>query len=73
MSDILLLTGNFFILIISLVGVQACYFRGRWKWFCLMLVCVILSAMCIGIVVYPMVVPTTHDVPLVNRAPIMPL
>jgi glucan phosphoethanolaminetransferase (alkaline phosphatase superfamily) len=73
MSQIMLLTGNFFILIISLVGVQTCYFKSRWKWFCLMLICVLLSSMCIGVVVYQWMMPPEHDPVLLNRLPVAPL
>jgi hypothetical protein len=43
MSPILLGTANVSVLIICLVGVQTCYFRRNWKWFWLLLVCVVLS------------------------------
>jgi hypothetical protein len=43
MFQILLGTANVSVLIICLVGVQTCYFRRNWKWFWLLLVCVILS------------------------------
>jgi len=74
MSQLLLLTGNFFILIICLVGVQCCYFRQRWKWFWLMLVCVLMSATCIGIVVYQWLSPAPErELPIVVRSPTTPL
>jgi hypothetical protein len=48
----IILIGNLFTLIISLMGTQACYFKSNWKWFYLMLVCVFLSAGCILVVLY---------------------
>jgi hypothetical protein len=70
MSQILLLTANCFVLIICLVGVQTCYFRQRWKWFWLMLVCVVLSGGCISIVLYQWFAPgPPEDLPIVRSAP----
>ena len=73
MSQILLMAGNFFILIIALMGVQRCYFKASWKWFWLMLICVLLSATCISIVVYQWVTPPEHDTPVYVRSPTTPL
>ncbi len=74
MYQLLLLTANFFILIICLVGVQSCYFRRRWKWFSLMLVCVLLSGGCIAIVLYQCFAPgTPDDLPFIVRSPTTPL
>ena len=47
-----ILIGNLFMLIISLMGTQTCYFKSNWKWFYLMLVCVFISTACILIVLY---------------------
>ncbi len=43
MYPILIGTANVSVLLICLVGVQTCYFRRNWKWFWLLLVCVVLS------------------------------
>jgi hypothetical protein len=43
MTQILIATANVSVLIICLIGVQTCYFRRNWKWFWLLLVCVVLS------------------------------
>jgi uncharacterized membrane protein YesL len=74
MSQLLLVTANFFVLIICLIGVQTCYFRQRWRWFWLMLVCVILSGACISIILYQWFVPVpATELPLFNRSPTTPL
>jgi glucan phosphoethanolaminetransferase (alkaline phosphatase superfamily) len=75
MPLILLLSGNLFILIISLVGVQASYFRRRWKWFWAMLVCVIMSGMCLAVTLYQWLAPPTDtSLPtIVIRQPTTPL
>ena len=73
MSLILLLVGNFYVLIICLVGATACYFRNRWKWFWLMFIGVILSSMCIAIVLNQWLNPPVPDLPAVMRQPTTPL
>jgi hypothetical protein len=50
MTQLVLIIANVFIFIICLVGMQSCYFRRRWLWFWLMLVCVLLSGACASIV-----------------------
>ncbi len=57
MIPLLLLTGNFFILIIALMGLQCCYFRHNWRWFWLMFCCVLLSAGCLGAELYQVLGP----------------
>ena len=59
MSQILLGTANVSVLIICLIGVQTCYFRRNWKWFWLMLVCVILSGACAFFIFYQWFNPGT--------------
>jgi hypothetical protein len=56
-----ILIGNLFILIISLMGTQTCYFKSNWKWFYLMLACVFISAGCILIVLYQWVFVAGHS------------
>ena len=74
MPQLLLVTASFFVLIISLVGVQTCYFRRRWYLFWLLLVCVMLSSACISIIFYQWFVPAPpSDLPIVVRSPITPL
>jgi len=72
---ILLVTGNFLILIICLMAMQACYFKGNWKWYWLMLVAVVISAASLGILVYQRMVPPTDDTlpDAVLRHPTTPL
>ncbi len=52
MSQILLGTANVSVLIICLVGVQTCYFRRNWKWFWLLLICVLLSGVSAFVLFY---------------------
>ncbi len=74
MYQLLLVTAYLFILIICLVGVQSCYFRRKWKWFSLMLVCVLLSGGCIAIVLYQWFAPAPPDeFPVIVRSPTTPL
>jgi glucan phosphoethanolaminetransferase (alkaline phosphatase superfamily) len=75
MPLLLLMIGNFFILIICLMGAQSCYFKRNWKWFWLMLVCVLLSSGGIATVVYEWMGPYgPTDLPAaVIRNPTSPL
>jgi MFS family permease len=73
MSQILLVTGNFFILIIALMGTQSCYFKAKWKWFWLMLVCAVISAMCVGVEFYQWMAPESQELPIYVRQPTTPL
>jgi glucan phosphoethanolaminetransferase (alkaline phosphatase superfamily) len=73
MSLILILSGNFFILIFSLIGAQASFFQRRWKWFALTLACAILSGACIAVEAYDSLCPSERDVPVVMRQPTTPL
>jgi len=73
MSLIIILIANFFVFIICLIGAQTCYFKKRWKWFCLMLTCIIMSGACIFIELYQWLVPPQQDLPVVIRQPTTPL
>ena len=73
MPLLLLLVGNAYILIVCLVGATTCYFRSRWKWFWLMLACVVMSSMCIAVVLDQWLNPTTPDLPGLVRPPTTPL
>ena len=74
MSQLLVVTANLFILIICLVGMQSCYFRQRWKWFWLMLTCVVLSGSCVVFMIYQLCEPPpSTDLPVVVRSPTTPL
>ncbi len=73
MAPLLLVAANFFILIICLMGVQSCYFKRRWMWFWLMLVCVLLSGTCIGVVFYGWLFPDTQELQGLNLRPTTPL
>jgi hypothetical protein len=74
MSQLLFVTANLFILIICLVGAQSCYFRRRWKWFWLMLTCVVLSGSCVIFMVNQLCSPPPKiELPFVVRTPTTPL
>ncbi|MEJ0001156.1 MAG: hypothetical protein WDO13_19555 [Verrucomicrobiota bacterium] len=74
MTLVLILAANFFVLIICLVGVQSCYFRARWNWFWLMLMCVLMSGGTVGVVLYTLLAPAPPpEMPLVIRSPTTPL
>jgi len=73
MPLILILSGNFFVLIICLIGAQTCYFKRSWKWFVLSMLCVVISAGCIGLAVYQVLTPPSHETTIVVRQPTTPL
>jgi glucan phosphoethanolaminetransferase (alkaline phosphatase superfamily) len=73
MSLLLLLIGNAYILIVCLVGATTCFFRSRWKWFWLLLACVIVSSMCIGIALDQWLMTPSQDFPGLVRPPTTPL
>ncbi len=70
---VMMLAGNFFIIIVCLIGLQAAYFRGRWKWFWLMLACVLVSASCMGIELMQWLTPASRDIQVFVRQPTTPL
>jgi hypothetical protein len=74
-SLILILIGNFFVFIICLTGAQACYFKKRWKWFFLMVACVLISGTCVFIELYQWLAPAaSRELPSVFiRQPTTPL
>jgi len=73
MPLILILSGNFFVLILSLIGAQASYFKACWKWFVLSMLCAVISGGCIGVEVYQVLTPPSHDMTIVVRQPTTPL
>jgi hypothetical protein len=73
MYPILLGTANISVLIICLMGVQTCYFRHNWKWFWLMLVCVILSAASAFVLFYGWFCPESPLLPRLDRSLVNPL
>jgi hypothetical protein len=73
MSQILLVSGNFFILIITLMGMQSCYFKAKWRWFWLMLACALISGMCIAVEFYQWMLPPSHELQTYVRQPTTPL
>jgi glucan phosphoethanolaminetransferase (alkaline phosphatase superfamily) len=74
MALILILSGNFFVLIICLIGAQTCYFKRNWKWFYLSLLCVLISAGCIGAEMYQAWGPgAAAEQSVVVRSPTTPL
>lgn len=75
MTLILILSGNFFVLIICLIGAQMCFFKRNWKWFCLSMLCVLISAACIGAEMYQVWCPQAvrEQQSIVVRSPTTPL
>jgi hypothetical protein len=73
MPLILILTGNFFVFILCLIGAQSCFFGRQWKWFFLTVAFVILTATFIFIELSPWLFPPVHDLPPVLRNPTTPL
>ena len=73
MSQILLGTANVSVLIICLVGVQTCYFRRNWRWFWLLLVCVILSGASAFVLFYGFNPDSAAHLPRLDRSPPSPL
>ncbi len=70
---ILLAAGNFFVLIVCLVGAQSCYFRRSWKWFSLLVLCAVISAACIVAELYPWCEPARPEMQATNHSPLIPL
>jgi hypothetical protein len=74
MYQILLGTANVSVFIICLVAVQTCYFRRNWKWFWLLLVCVLLSGTSAFILFYGWFNPaSTVALPRLDRSLVNPL
>jgi hypothetical protein len=74
MYQILLGSANVFVLIICLIGVQSCYFRANWKWFWLMLVCVVLSGASAFVLFYGWFNPESPaSLPRLDRSLVNPL
>jgi hypothetical protein len=74
MSQILLGTANVSVLIICLVAVQTCYFRRNWKWFWLLLACVLLSGASAFVLFYGWFYPeSTLSLPRLDRSLTNPL
>ncbi len=75
LSFIVLLTGNFFLFIVALIGAQSCYFGRRWKWFARLILCVLISSTCLAFEVYQWLTPPESDeLPtIVIRQPTTPL
>jgi hypothetical protein len=71
--ELVIFAVGLFAFIISMIGALGNYFAKRWKWFCFMLACVILSAACMGLELYQWEAPTPHEMPLVIRSPASPL
>jgi hypothetical protein len=69
-----MLSGNFFVFICCLIGAQTCYFKGNWKWFVVMVLCVLVSGTIIFVESYQvLVVSPDQELPLVIRNPTTPL
>jgi hypothetical protein len=74
MTAILLGSANVAVFIICLIGMQACYFRSNWKWFWLLLVCVILTGGCAFVEIYPWLHPDSQTLlPRLDRSMVNPL
>ena len=65
---------SLFLFILSLIGVQQCYFAARWKRFFLVLVCALVSGTTMLSQMYLLLAPPpAHDLPLIIRQPTTPL
>jgi hypothetical protein len=74
MIPILIGAANVAVLLICLMGLQCCYFRKSWKWFWLMLVCVLLSGASAGVELYQWLGPQAEDsLPRLDRSLVNPL
>ena len=73
MPLILILTGNFFVFILCLIGAQSCYFGRKWRWFFVSVALVIASASFIFVELSPWIFPAITDRPSVLRNPTTPL
>jgi hypothetical protein len=73
MPLILILTGNFFVFILCLIGAQSCFFGRQWRWFFVTLALVVASASFIFVELSPWIFPAVHDRPAVLRYPTTPL
>ena len=74
MIPILIGAANVAVLIICLMGLQSCYFRKSWKWFWLMLVCVLLSGASAGVELYEWLGPQAEtSLPRLDRSLVNPL
>jgi len=74
MIQILIGSANVAVLIICLMGLQSCYFRRSWKWFWLMLLCVLLSGACAGFEIYQWLGPSAQiSMPRLDRSMVNPL
>jgi hypothetical protein len=72
MPLLLVLTGNFFVFILCLIGAQSCFFGRQWRWFFLTIALVVASASFIVVELSPWVFPATRDRPAVIRYPTTP-
>jgi hypothetical protein len=73
MPLILILSGNFVVFILSLIGAQASYFGKSWKWFVLAVICVLISGACIFAELAQWLIPPLHESTVVMRQPTTPL
>jgi hypothetical protein len=74
MTLILIFIVNFIVFILCLIGVIAAYFERRWKWFVLILICVILSAAGMTMELSQwLIAPPARELPPFVRTPVSPL
>jgi hypothetical protein len=66
---------SLFAFILSMIGTLGGFFGRRWKWFLVMLACLLLSTGCMVAELYQLLLApqTTTDVPATVRLPINPL
>lgn len=65
---------SLFLFIVSLIGVQQCYFSGQWRRFFLILVCAIITGTTMFMQMYQLLAPPpVREMPLVIRQPTTPL
>jgi len=63
-----------FLFILSMIGVQQCFFARHWRRFFLILACAIISGSIMSVQMYEWMVPVPErDLPLVIRQPTTPL
>lgn len=75
MALIAILFGNISLFILSAIGAQATYYKGKYKKCWLLILCVLISGACVGIEVYQWLNPSDgRDLPaVVLRNPTTPL
>jgi hypothetical protein len=72
--DLPLFIASFFVFIMSLIGALGHFFGRHWKWFFIILACVVISGACTFIELYLWLAPPPpHELPVIVRQPLTPL